>query len=152
MLRVTRKCFIFVFQTFWSMFFICTASQRFSMEERGNKIQVESHFNQRDAFRESWSFHLNRLVQFSESVFICLIGIVKRVHLLSCQNYIISLCMVLNFLYLKLLFCGIKSTKAHTDVNRMVTSAYSLTRQREQDVPFFCLLIVRNKWLQLHLY
>ncbi len=54
---------IFLSFRLWSMFLICTSSKRFSMEQRGNKIQVESNFNQRDAFRESWSSHSDRLVQ-----------------------------------------------------------------------------------------
>lgn len=36
------------------MFFIGTFSVRFSMDLQDHEILVESNFNQRDAFRESW--------------------------------------------------------------------------------------------------
>lgn len=39
--------------SFRSMFFKCSLSELFSMEEQGNQIIVESNFNQRDAFREA---------------------------------------------------------------------------------------------------
>lgn len=36
-----------------SMFFGYVVFERFSMEEQGNQIIIESNFDQRDAFRES---------------------------------------------------------------------------------------------------
>lgn len=50
MAELTCFCFVLFFR---SMFFTCPFSERFSMEEQGNQIIVESNFNQRDAFREA---------------------------------------------------------------------------------------------------